>query len=344
MLATGTRLISRSLAYYTELGGSKKTTDDPPSLPSITMPERPGDQWKVEVRRRDNVQDLFTLRNITKKQSDVSATPSKPSAMAVTQPLPSLELSLEQVQGESESHDHLGDLVKSIHKAACQDPVLAARTDSPRLQSRHASPSLASLHEHAAEDGWGSPKRNPKRLNGLDHRLPEAIHPISRTVSTDGSSVPITPNSSAGSGKEEGWGSVTSNFTSALLKMGSGVGETLGSFRMRGGERSLSSMLGPLSSMSQSDNALATAHNRLPHIVFTYTLGERLKISCTIYFAEAFDSLRRRCAIEKAMIDSLSQVENWDASGGKSKAAFFMTKDKRFIVKELVAGWIGSDT
>jgi 1-phosphatidylinositol-3-phosphate 5-kinase len=97
--------------------------------------------------------------------------------------------------------------------------------------------------------------------------------------------------------------------------------------------------------MSQADNALGNpAHGRLPHIVFTYTLGERLKLSCTVYFADAFDSLRRRCAIEKAMIDSLSQVENWDASGGKSKAAFFMTKDKRFIVKELVAGWIGSDT
>jgi 1-phosphatidylinositol-3-phosphate 5-kinase len=96
--------------------------------------------------------------------------------------------------------------------------------------------------------------------------------------------------------------------------------------------------------MSQTDTALVTAHNRLPHFVFTYTLGDRLKITCTVHFAEAFDSLRRRCAIEKAMIDSLSQVENWDASGGKSKAAFFMTKDKRFIVKELVAGWIGSDT
>lgn len=308
------------------------------------MPEHCGDQWKVEVHRRDNTQDMFTLRNITRKQADVTATPSKPPPMAVTQPVPSQQLSLEQVEGETGSHNHLGDLVKSIHKAACQDPVLVARTDSPLLHSRHGSPSLSSLYEEPVpEDGRGSPKRHTKRRSGIDHQMLEAMHQINRSASSDGTSLPLTPNSSAGS-KEEGWGSMTSNFTSALFKMGSGVGETLGSFRMRGGDRSLSSMMGPLSSMSQTDNALATAHSRLPHFVFTYTLGERLKIICTVHYAEAFDSLRRRCAIEKAMIDSLSQVENWDASGGKSKAAFFMTKDKRFIVKELVAGWIGSDT
>lgn len=336
------QLTNRSLAYYAELGGPDKLSGEPHDLPSIAMPENCGDQWKVEVHRRDNTQDMFTLRNITKKQADVTFTPSKPPPMAVTQPIPSQQLSLEQVEGETSSHNHLGDLVKSIHKAACQDPVLA-RTDSPLLNSHQASPSLASLHENApAEDGTGSPKRT-KRRSGIDHQMLDAMHCIDRSHSGDGASLPITPNSSAG-GKEEGWGSMTSNFTSALFKMGSGVGETLGTFRMRGGDRSLSSMMGPLSSMSQTDNALATAHSRLPHFVFTYTLGERLKIICTVHYAEAFDSLRRRCAIEKAMIESLSHVENWDASGGKSKAAFFMTKDKRFIVKELVAGWIGSDT
>jgi 1-phosphatidylinositol-3-phosphate 5-kinase len=344
-------LTIRSLAYYKELSGTRKTVVDIMDPTNAAHSTDPTSEWKVEIRRRDNVQDMFTLRNITKKQADVSATPSKPHAMAVTQTMPSLELSLEQVHGQSESHDHLGDLVKSINKAACQDPVLALRTDSPHFSSRNASPSLASWHEEVPideEEGWGSPKRSVKVRSGIDHLLPEAVHPISRSVSIDGTSVPITPNTSAGLGtpmREEGWGSMTSNFTNALLKMGSGVGETLGSFRMKGGERSLSSMLGPLSSMSQTDNALANSGvNRLPHIVFTYTLGERLKLSCTVYFAEAFDSLRRRCAIEKAMIESLSEVENWDASGGKSKAAFFMTKDKRFIVKELVAGWIGSDT
>jgi 1-phosphatidylinositol-3-phosphate 5-kinase len=344
-------LIISSLAYLRELSGTKKLGEEGSEVTDSAQSANSISGWKVEVRRRDNVQDLFTLRNITKKQTDVSGTPSKPPAMAVTHPMPSLELSLEQVHGQSESHNHLGDFVKSISKAASLDPILAARTDSPHFSSHNASPSLTSWHEDAAtdeEEGWGSPKRSVKRRSGLDHVLPEAMKPISRCVSVDGTSVPITPNTSAGLGtpmREEGWGSMTSNFTSALMKMGSGLGETLGSFRMKGGDRSLSSMLGPLSSMSQTDNALANSGgHRLPHIVFTYTLGEKLKLSCTVYFAEAFDSLRRRCAIEKAMIESLSEVENWDASGGKSKAAFFMTKDKRFIVKELVAGWIGSDT
>ena len=338
--ASRSRLINRSFPYYAELGGPNKLSSQDHEAPAITMPDHCGDQWKVEVHRRDNIQDMFTLRNITKKQADVTATPSKPPPMSVTQPITSQQLSLEQVAGETGSHSHLGALVKSIHKAASQDPVLA-RTDSPLLT--HPSPSLSSLHEEpAGEEDSGSSKRSSRR-SGIDHQMLGAMHFITRSVSGDESSIPITPNSSSG-GKEEGWGSMTSNFTSALFKMSSGVGETLGSFRMRGGDRSLSSMMGPLSSMSQTDNALANAHSRLPHFVFTYTLGERLKIICTVHYAEAFDSLRRRCAIEKAMIDSLSHVENWDASGGKSKAAFFMTKDKRFIVKELVAGWIGSDT
>ena len=114
---------------------------------------------------------------------------------------------------------------------------------------------------------------------------------------------------------------------------------------MRGGDRGLTSLIGPLSMMSAMDNSLSnTGQDELPHIQFTYTLEDRLKIGCTVYYATAFDSLRRRCAIDKSMISSLARCEIWEAQGGKSKASFFMTQDKRYIVKELVSKWNVSDT
>jgi 1-phosphatidylinositol-3-phosphate 5-kinase len=69
-----------------------------------------------------------------------------------------------------------------------------------------------------------------------------------------------------------------------------------------------------------------------------------IKIGCTVFCATAFDNLRTRCAVDKSIIASLSRSSKWDAQGGKSKASFFMTEDKRYVVKELVSEWNVSDT
>lgn len=90
------------------------------------------------------------------------------------------------------------------------------------------------------------------------------------------------------------------------------------------------------------DNSLSTLSPR-PHLHFTYAFADKLRLSCTVYFATAFDTLRRRCAIDKVLVQSLERTEVWDAQGGKSKAGFWMTKDKRFIVKELLSKWTVSD-
>lgn len=294
------------------------------------------------MKRRDNPKDLFALRGLSKKQTGVPATPNKAiTAMTVTPTTPSLELSLEQVQGRPEPSDNLSELVKSIHKAAAQDPVLSLKTNSPHIYSRPTVDSIPDVCVHR------SPTKASRRLtNGGDGLPPPSFKPL-RSGSSSISSLPLTPNQSDETEEQskEGWGSVTSSFSNALYRLGSGVGETLGSFRMRGGERSLSSMLGPLSTMSQADNALATSGtNQYPHIQFTYTLGDKLKLACTVYHAEPFDSLRRRCAIDKEIVSSLCKVENWDVSGGKSKALFFRTRDRRFVIKELVTKWTVSDT
>ncbi len=128
-----------------------------------------------------------------------------------------------------------------------------------------------------------------------------------------------------------------------LIKLGSDVGESLGSLRMRGGDRSLSSLIEPLSTKSATNDPLASLDDR-PHIRLTYSRGARLKIGCTVFYATAFDNLRTRCAVDKSIIASLSRSSKWDAQGGKSKASFFMTEDKRYVVKELVSEWNVSDT
>ena len=73
-----------------------------------------------------------------------------------------------------------------------------------------------------------------------------------------------------------------------------------------------------LSILSSMDNSLSSLDDR-PHIQFSYS-NDRLKLGCTVYYATAFDSLRRRCAIDKSIIASLTRTNSWNAQGGKSKA------------------------
>jgi 1-phosphatidylinositol-3-phosphate 5-kinase len=87
-----------------------------------------------------------------------------------------------------------------------------------------------------------------------------------------------------------------------------------------------------------------TSTPELPHIQFSYTLPGKLRLGCAVYYAASFDVLRRRCAIDKAMIRSLEKTKVWKAEGGKSKAMWWKTEDGRFIVKELVSKWNVSDT
>ncbi|ORY33694.1 hypothetical protein BCR39DRAFT_518613 [Naematelia encephala] len=326
-----------SLPYFIELGNTVKSSATAPEDPQIPpkSAETPvdGEPWSVEVKRRDTPRDLLSLRTIAKKRSDASMVKPPSLAMSLTPNQPSLELSLEQVEGKSQASDRLGDLVRTISKATAQDPVFTAKARSPSLSESESSmtPRLKL-----------SPKIRRRGTNDMD--VPPSAFRAKRSVS----STPITPATSVdtANSNKDGWSSVTSSFSNSfnqLLKIGSDVGESLGSIRMRGTDRTLSSLIGPLSMMSNMDNSLSTFDDR-PHIQFTYTLRDRLKIGCTVYYATAFDSLRRRCAIDKSLIASLARTEKWDANGGKSKASFFMTRDKRYIVKELVSKWNVSDT
>ncbi|KAI9348295.1 hypothetical protein DFJ73DRAFT_625838, partial [Zopfochytrium polystomum] len=75
-----------------------------------------------------------------------------------------------------------------------------------------------------------------------------------------------------------------------------------------------------------------------PHIRYKFAEGKSI-FSCTVYFAEQFEQLRRRCDINASFIRSLSRCKQWRASGGKSKAFFFKTHDDRLVIKQLATNW-----
>ncbi|KAJ7127895.1 hypothetical protein C8R44DRAFT_873667 [Mycena epipterygia] len=87
----------------------------------------------------------------------------------------------------------------------------------------------------------------------------------------------------------------------------------------------------------------AFAIDERPHIKYDWTIGKRLKFSCTVYYAKQFDNLRKRCGIDEVYLKSLAHSANWAAEGGKSKSNFWKTSDDRFIIKTLVNAWNVAD-
>ena len=85
------------------------------------------------------------------------------------------------------------------------------------------------------------------------------------------------------------------------------------------------------------------ATNDRPHIKYDWTVGKRLKFSCTVYYAKQFDLLRKRCGIEATYLESIEKSANWLAEGGKSRSNFWKTADDRFIIKTLVDAWNVAD-
>lgn len=80
-----------------------------------------------------------------------------------------------------------------------------------------------------------------------------------------------------------------------------------------------------------------------PHLQYDFTVGNRLRFSCTSYYALQFSHLRKQCGVEETLMRSLERTTGWIAEGGKSKASFFKTADDRFILKTLVTAWHVSD-
>jgi 1-phosphatidylinositol-3-phosphate 5-kinase len=134
-----------------------------------------------------------------------------------------------------------------------------------------------------------------------------------------------------------------SSFTNTLT---SGISNAM-RLLLNNGELPRASMFASLSKnhhgLLTAANADAFAIDERPHIKYDWTIGKRLKFSCTVYYAKQFDNLRRRCGIEDVFVKSLSRSANWAAEGGKSKSNFWKTADDRFIIKTLVNAWNVAD-
>lgn len=70
------------------------------------------------------------------------------------------------------------------------------------------------------------------------------------------------------------------------------------------------------------------------HMKYSFAHGF-VKASCKIFYAEAFDALRRRCGVSDRFVESLSRCMKFDSKGGKTKSLFLRTLDNRFIIKSL---------
>ena len=195
-----------------------------------------------------------------------------------------------------------------------------------------AGPSHAMLGDPAV---MAVPTATAQRAAAADHALWHAGMPIgsrsrSSTVSTTQDSATGQEAAPTNEGSILSW---TNSLTTAMRYM----------------------LKGDLPSQPATPAAAANHHHGLlyadpltiderPHIKYDWTIGRRLKFSCTVYYAKQFDALRRRCGVEDAAFArSMAKCEPWKAQGGKSRSNFWKTSDDRFIIKTLVNAWNVAD-
>ena len=92
-----------------------------------------------------------------------------------------------------------------------------------------------------------------------------------------------------------------------------------------------------------SSRFVDTSIDDRPHIKYDWTMGKRIKFSCTVYYAKQFETLRKKCGVHDIFVTSLSKSANWVAEGGKSRSNFWKTSDDKFIIKTLVNAWNVAD-
>ncbi|EPQ25790.1 uncharacterized protein PFL1_06657 [Pseudozyma flocculosa PF-1] len=89
---------------------------------------------------------------------------------------------------------------------------------------------------------------------------------------------------------------------------------------------------------SSASAAGAGAAAESPHIKHNL-IHSNTKISCVSWFAEEFAALRQKWGVDDDFAHSLSRCQPWSTTGGKSKSAFFKTRDERYIGKQLLTVW-----
>ena len=204
----------------------------------------------------------------------------------------------------------------SSSASADSDATIGKRSEGVVAKSSHTSlpPPLPPKHEHGLS---------------ASRQVDEVVQPQPQEPSP-AAPVPVSVPATRAPSSSTFASTVTSGFSSAMR------------FVLRDHESSRPTTPAPKTHHGLLSADTAGIDDR-PHIKHDWTIGKRLKFSCTVYYAKQFDALRRRCGIDDVFAKSLSHSANWAAEGGKSRSAFWKTSDDRFIIKTLVDAWNVAD-
>ncbi|KAG7092023.1 hypothetical protein E1B28_008405 [Marasmius oreades] len=278
-----------------------------------------------------------------------SITSAPPSAWAK----PEVQISKEAAGGEVVSGLPTGDTSATDRILQELDAVTSSRTTSrpnSSMSSRSIEPWMSNSFEDAhIKRGKASSiisVESNSTVGRDDFSVMEGSDTgrlsLASAVATKGSYLPPPPVpmkeaalTSSTAVPPSSFSTYTSGLTTAMRAM------------LRSAPDAISRPLSPASMSSNRHHGLLSAEiapiDERPHIKYDWTVGKRLKFSCTVYYAKQFDILRKRCGVDDVFLKSLSKSQNWSAEGGKSKSNFWKTFDDRFIIKTLVNAWNVAD-
>ncbi|KAK7007378.1 hypothetical protein R3P38DRAFT_3325358 [Favolaschia claudopus] len=341
------------------------------STPSSPDPDQDGVVWyepeeySAVISRKEHPRDvtsLLSLREVLRQKSPIdgismlpggsrfsslgsAATKASSSGSGIVPPSawskPDVQISRHAVGGEVSSVDATAEEVgRILHEieASSVEGAPASRPGSRLSESFLAGSMFTDIHVKRGKAGSiisvdsdstvGGRSKEGSVVDDSENAKPKTKHEKDASTATVTAEPPSAPTPTP------------SSFTNTLT---SGISSAM-KLLLNNGEIPRPSMF------SKNHHGLLTAAtadpfsiDERPHIKYDWTVGKRLKFSCTIYYAKQFDNLRRRCGIEDVFVKSLSKSANWAAEGGKSKSNFWKTADDRFIIKTLVNAWNVAD-
>jgi 1-phosphatidylinositol-3-phosphate 5-kinase len=330
---------------------SASTQPDPDKEDAIWTEPEP---YSAVITRKEHIRDptsILSLRDVLRKsaaphdlgslRASLAAGTAQPTLVARARP--NIGVNVEPADGQVSvtSEDTVEKLLHDLEHAETQPPS--------RVASR--PPSFVGSDKGSTKDG--THKATPASFSSKsESTVGKATKPssvISQDTASDAFPPPpvpqkdppkVPPKDGAVTSPGSEITSTNSSFASALAShLGTAVRYVVGN--NQGPTR-------PTSPLPPKPHSLLAgvdfeAVDERPHIKYDWTIGKRLKFSCTVYYAKQFDSLRRRCGIEDSFVKSLSKSTNWAADGGKSRSNFWKTSDNKFIIKTLVNAWNVAD-
>ena len=183
--------------------------------------------------------------------------------------------------------------VKSLKSPA----VNSALADSSNLQTENEkAPSIISVNDG---DSLETVRQGQDDISLASPPLPPKEF-VRRETKEDGTDALIRPKAS------EGVPATSSSFATALAN---GITSAVRFVINTESSFGTVSTAAPSNGKQRHHHALLLADiatiDERPHVKYEWTIGKRLKFSCTVYHAKQFDGLRKRCRISDLFMKSL---------------------------------------